>query len=180
MSPSEPTSQPSASGSAPAAIDESRLTELRAELEAREDKLGKAVLADQIGHLLLRDPGQEGAAARELLASYNHEPTFRPPLFALVDSFERKRSFKNLGRLYDAEQKSATDAAGRTDALLDRAMFLLATGGATEEVDALLEQAIEPRPTRASARAIVELIARHRGRDALAAEAARARAELAR
>jgi tetratricopeptide (TPR) repeat protein len=163
-----------------ARIDEPRLIELRAELEAREDKLGKAVIADAIGRLLLRDPAHEGAAARELLASYNHEPTFRPPLYALVDSFERKRSFKNLGRLYDAEHKSATDAAGRTDALLDRAMFLLATGGAIDEVDALIDQAIEPRPERASAWAIVELLARHRGRDALAEEAAAARARAAR
>jgi tetratricopeptide (TPR) repeat protein len=180
MSVSAPTSDPSLAGASVSRIDEPRLIELRAELEAREDKLGKAVIADAIGRLLLRDPAHEGAAARELLASYNHEPTFRPPLYALVDSFERKRSFKNLGRLYDAEHKSATDAAGRSDALLDRAMFLLATGGAMEEVDALIDQAIEPRPERASAWAIVELLARHRGRDALAGEAAAARARAAR
>ncbi len=192
MSASEPTSDPSSVGasipptSSSPRIEPLRLAELRTELDAREDKVGKAVIADAIGRALLRDPAQEGAAARELLASYNHEPAFRPPLYALVDSFERKRSFKNLGRLYDAEHKSATDAQGRTDALLDRAMFLLATGGAIEEVDALLDQAIEPRPLsaaeggRASAWAIIEVLARHRGRDALAREAAKARAEATR
>ena len=187
MSVSEPIPDPSNAGasippSSSPRVEPLHLNELRAELEAREDKLGKAVIADAIGRALLRDPAQEGAAARELLASYNHEPAFRPPLYALVDSFERKRSFKNLGRLYDAEHKSATDAQGRTDALLDRAMFLLATGGPIEEVEALLDQAIEPRPeaARASTWAIIEVLARHRGRDELAREAAKARAEAAR
>lgn len=175
MSAPEPTSDPASAG-APF----SRLDELRAELEAQDDKTRKAIVSDAIGRLLLADPAQEAVAVRELLAAYNHDPSFRPPLFALVDGFERKRSFKNLGRLYDAEVKSAADPSGRADALLDRAMFLLATAGPVEEVDALLAQAVEPRPERASAWAIVEVLARHRGRADLAVEAARARARAAR
>ncbi len=175
MTAPEPTSDPAA----PAAPF-SRLDELRAEAEAQDDKTRKAVIADAVGRVLLADPAQEAVAVRELLAAYNHDPAFRPPLFALVDGFERKRSFKNLGRLYDAEAKSAPDAAGKTDALLDRAMFLLGTGGALEEVDALLDQAVEPRPDRASAWAVIEVLARHRGRAALAGEAGRARARAAR
>jgi tetratricopeptide (TPR) repeat protein len=179
MSAPEPTSDPAAA-TAPAGAADSRLPELRAELEAREDKVAKAILADAIGQALLADPGQEAQAVRELLASYNHDPSFRPPLFALVDGFERKRSFKNLGRLYDAEQKSATEAGARADAQLDRAMLLLATSGSLDEVDALLSAAAGAPPERASTWAVVEAIARHRGRDDLAKQAARARAERAR
>ena len=132
-------------------IDEPRLRELRAELEAREDKLGKAVISDSIGRLLMREPAQEGAAARELLAAFNHEPSFRPPLHALVDSFERKRSLKNLGRLYEAEHRSATDDGERVDALLDRAVLLFLTGGEPGQLDAFLDEAVALRPARPGA-----------------------------
>jgi tetratricopeptide (TPR) repeat protein len=161
-------------------IDEPRLRELRAELEAREDKLGKAVISDSIGRLLMREPAQEGAAARELLAAFNHEPSFRPPLHALVDSFERKRSLKNLGRLYEAEHRSATDDGERVDALLDRAVLLFLTGGEPGQLDAFLDEAVALRPARPGAWAILEWLARQRGRESLAAQAADARARAAR
>lgn len=183
MSVSEPTPDspsagpPNAAPASSARSIEDRVAELRAELDAREDKLGKAVLSDAIGRLIARDPAQEGVAARELLASYNHEPTLRTPLYALVDSFERKRSLKNLGRLYDAEVRGATAAQARGDALLDRAVFALSTQAPAEEIDALIDQALEAAPLRASAWAVLETLARHRGREGVARRAAEARAQ---
>lgn len=85
---------------------------LRDRLEAEEDKQDKAVLSWQIGHLHER-AGDPAAAVKAYLGAYNFAPGFRPPLFDLIRIFERRRSFKNLARLYDAEETSAhrTDEA---------------------------------------------------------------------
>lgn len=164
------------------------LAELRSELEAVDDKTAKAILADAIGRSLLLERGQEATAVRELLASYNHDPSFRPPLFALVDAFEHRRSYKNLARLYEAEVKSAVDDEEKIDAWLDRASFLLTTGGSgllptggsRAEVEELLAQVLEAGPERAGAWAIVETLARHLGSADIARRALEARAKRAR
>lgn len=186
MSASEPTHEASPEDAAPIASADAplllstghRIAELRAELELQEAKSAKAIVIDAIGHLASFDRAEEAGAPRELVAAYNLDPTFRPPLFALVDGFERKRSLKNLDRLYDAEVKSARGSEDRIDALLDRA-FVLDVQGSSADADALLDQALEAGPERAGAWAVLEMLARHRGRDDLARVASRARAERA-
>ena len=80
---------------------------LRAELEAATDRAHKAAIQYEIGHITETELAQEAQAVREYLGAYNVDPTFHPPLIALVRIFERRRSFKNLQRLYEAELKSA-------------------------------------------------------------------------
>ena len=105
------TSEPRTSAPLPPVESpEARVETLRAELEAGADRARQAVIQYEIGYVTERALGNEPQAVREYLAAYNLDPTFRPPLFALVSIFERRRSFKNLVRLYDAEARGATSA----------------------------------------------------------------------
>ena len=180
MSMSDPPNEPTPSAAPPAAaIVSERITELRGEAEALSDKGLRAAFGDAVGRLLAREPGGEAHAVREFLGAFNHDPTFRPPLFALVDGFERRRAYKNLGRLYDAEAKSATEPHEKHDALLDRASLLLITAGDVPEVDALLNEVVNASPTRASTWLMLEFLAERRGLTEMAARARRERANLA-
>ena len=116
---------------------------LRAEAEAGGDKTRQAILLYEIGHIVERDASNDAQAVREYLSAYNQDPSFRPPLFALLRLFERRRSFKNLARLYEAELKSATSSQERASALLDRAGLLADHLGQGEQELALLEQACD-------------------------------------
>lgn len=180
MSMSDPPNEPTPSAAPPAAaIVSERITELRGEAEALSDKGLRAAFGDAVGRLLVREPGGEAHAVREFLGAFNHDPTFRPPLFALVDGFERRRAYKNLGRLYDAEAKSATEPHEKHDALLDRASLLLITAGDVQEVDALLNEVLNASPTRASTWLMLEFLAERRGLAEMATKARRERANLA-
>ena len=101
-----------------------RLLVCGAEAEATADRSRQAAVQYEIGHIVERETGLEAQAVREYLGAYNLDGTFRPPLFALVRVFERRRSFKNLARLYEAELKSATSGEERASALLDRAALV--------------------------------------------------------
>src|SRR5688572_9544213 len=81
---------------------DARVEALRAELEAESARPRQAILRYELAHAL-EQLGQEAVAVKEHLTAYNLDPTFRLPLFALLRIFERRRSIKNLDRLYDAE-----------------------------------------------------------------------------
>jgi hypothetical protein len=116
---------------------------LRAEVEADGDRSRQAVLLHEIASVLERGGGADAQAVREYLSAYNLDPAFRPPLFALLRIFERRRAFKNLGKLYEAALKSATSGEERAAALLDRAALLSDHIGQPDAEPALLEQACE-------------------------------------
>ncbi len=122
---------------------EERIEALRAELAATDDGGRSAVIQYEIGHVTQHELRDEAQAVREYLQAYNHDPQFRPPLLALVALFERKRSPKNLVRLYDAEARSATQPREAASALADRAVLLLGQEGEAEEARKLLEAAFE-------------------------------------
>src|SRR5690606_9321222 len=128
---------------APAESAEARVETLRAELEAGADRARQAVIQYEIGYLTERALGNEPQAVREYLAAYNLDPTFRPPLLALVSIFERRRSFKNLVRLYDAEARGATSAREAASALADRAILMADQLGEPGEARGLLEAAFQ-------------------------------------
>lgn len=132
------------------------------------DRARQAMLAYEIGRTLEDGGGGEAAAVREYLGAYNLDPSFRPPLFELVRMFERRRSFKNLARLYEAELKSATTPAEKSSAIVDRASLLedhLAQG---ELAGPLFEQASAEDPEGVTALLMLERRARVAG-DAAAA-----------
>ncbi|HJL14767.1 MAG TPA: hypothetical protein RMH99_03875 [Sandaracinaceae bacterium LLY-WYZ-13_1] len=122
---------------------EARITALRAELDATAERTRQAVIQYEIGHLSQHALGDESQAVREYLGAYNRDPQFRPPLIALVSIFERRRSSKNLLRLYDAEARSATTAREAASALADRAVLMADQLGEAEEARQLLEAAFE-------------------------------------
>ncbi|MGE3633807.1 MAG: hypothetical protein AB7P00_28150, partial [Sandaracinaceae bacterium] len=101
---------------------------LRTELEATADRARQAVIQYEIGHLTQFALGNEAQAVREYLGAYNLDPRFRPPLIALVQVFERRRSLKNLSRLYEAEARSATTPREAASALADRASLMIDQG----------------------------------------------------
>lgn len=128
-------------------VDVTRIAALRAEMEASGgDRARQAMLAYEIGRTIEDGGGGEAAAVREYLGAYNLDPSFRPPLFELVRMFERRRSFKNLARLYEAELKSATSPTEKSSALLDRASLLEDHLGQGEAAQALFEQAATDDP----------------------------------
>ncbi len=148
-----------------------RIAALRAELEASgADRPRQAILQHEIGRIIEVSGGGEAMAVREYLGAYNLDPTFRPPLFELVRIFERRRSFKNLARLYEAELKSATTPAERASALVDRGSLLEDHLGVPDQAGPLFEQAAAADPESIGALLMLERRARAAG-DRTATEA---------
>lgn len=121
--------------------NEERIDALRRELEASADRGRQAVIQYEIGHLTERGLDNEAQAVREYLGAYNLDPQFRPPLMALVSIFERRRSSKNLLRLYDAEARSATTPRQAASALADRAILMTDQLGEGDQATGLLKTA---------------------------------------
>lgn len=120
---------------------EARIAALRAELGASTESARQAALHYEIGHLTEHDLGNEAQAVREYLAAYNLDSTFRPPVLALVTILERRRSFKNLLRLYEAEARGATSSREAATSLADRAALTIDHLGGSAEGRGLLEAA---------------------------------------
>ncbi|MEO7110751.1 MAG: tetratricopeptide repeat protein, partial [Polyangiaceae bacterium] len=100
----------------------------------------QARLHAEIGELEER-AGDEPGAARDYLAAFNADPTFREPLEGLVRLLERRRSLKNLGRLLEALVRAATSADEKTRALTMHAAFLEDVGEDLEGSKAALRDA---------------------------------------
>lgn len=96
---------------------------LRAEIEKTPDKGRQARLLGELGEIA-EQSGDEVTAARDYLAAFNADPTFREPLEGLVRLLERRRSLKNLGRVIDAIARAAVSPQETARALLMRASFL--------------------------------------------------------
>lgn len=153
-----------------------RLASLRDAVSVEEDSQRKAILRWELGRLAER-AGDDATAVKAFLAAYNEAPGFRPPLFDLIRVFERRRSFKNLARLYDAEYRSGKNPTDRTSALADLAALLEDRGGgSTQPVERLVE-ALEcpPGPALGTAGLFLERSARRAGDSALLIGALEAR-----
>lgn len=95
---------------------------LRSEIDATTDKARKARLLHEAGEIQER-AGEEPGAARDYLAAYNADTSFREPLEGLVRVLERRRSVSNLGKLVEALVAAATTPDERARALTERALF---------------------------------------------------------
>lgn len=96
---------------------------LRAEVDATSDRSRKALLLHEAGEIQELG-GDEPGAARDYLAAYNADTTFREPLEGLVRLLERRRSLANLGKLVEALVASASSPEERARALTERATFI--------------------------------------------------------
>ena len=153
-----------------------RLATLRDAVSVEEDNQRKAILRWELGRLAER-AGDDATAVKSFLAAYNEAPGFRPPLFDLIRVFERRRSFKNLARLYDAEYRSGRNAQDRSSALADLAALLEDRGGGSTQPIERLVEALEcpPGPVLATVGLFLERSARRAGDGALIMQALEAR-----
>jgi cellulose synthase operon protein C len=164
-----------------AALD-AMVRRLRAELAATTDRPRQSRLLTSIADREERS-GNEPAAARDYLAGYNADATFREPLEGLVRLLEKRRSLKNLGKLVDALGRVATAPDERARALLMRAAYQADVTGDLGEAKAAARGATEvdgaPVAERASAWLTLEVLAGRTGDPATRAEALGQRARFA-
>jgi tetratricopeptide (TPR) repeat protein len=99
------------------------VSRLRAEVDATTDRARKARLLNEAGEIRELG-GDEPGAARDYLAAYNADTTFREPLEGLVRLLERRRSLANLGKLVEALVGAASTPEERSRALTERARFI--------------------------------------------------------
>ena len=76
--------------------------------------------------------GDEPAAARDYLAAFNSDGSFREPIEGLLRLLERRRSLGNLGKLVDALERGAEAPDEHVRAKTLRAYFLEDVGGDAE------------------------------------------------
>jgi hypothetical protein len=105
---------------------------LRAEIAASPVKARQARLLGEVGEIEERNADEAGAA-RDYLAAFNADPTFREPLEGLVRLLERRRSFKNLGKVIDAFVKSSKRPEEAARALLMKTAY---AADVTQDLDA--------------------------------------------
>ncbi|NOY90328.1 MAG: hypothetical protein GXP55_03890, partial [Deltaproteobacteria bacterium] len=168
-----PVTPPTTAG-ADASPDD-RVAGLRAEITAAEEPSAQAALHFELGALLEDEHGDAAGAVKEYLRAFNAEASFRPPLLALLRIFERRRSAKNLGRLYDAERKAAATPRQHAEAAIDRGVMAEDIEGA--EGLSHFADALEADPSSALAALMLERSARAEGHTDLALEAVSKRAE---
>jgi len=137
-----PAAGPSASAP-PSATGTDMIARLRLEADACEDPTRKAVLLHEAAELEERAAGDELGAARESLAAFNLENTFREPLEALVRILERRRSLKNLGRVLDSLSKAAETSEERARSFRALAADAIDVKNDRDGARDFLEQAVD-------------------------------------
>lgn len=155
------------------------LTQLRAEVATATDKTRQARLHAEIGELEERAADEPGAA-RDYLAAFNADPSFREPLEGLVRLLERRRSLKNLGRLLEALVRAAATPEEKVRAMTMHAAFLEDVSDDPETAKGVLRDATALHASDMEARAAwlaLELVAGKTNDTTLRSEALAERAK---
>lgn len=151
---------------------------LNAEQAATQSRTLQAALLHERAELE-EAAGEEPIAARDYLAAFNAEPTFREPLEALVRILTRRKSAKNLGKLLEALTRVALTPEERSRAHWERATYLSDYEQNLAGAKDALEAAISANPEDPIAWLELELVAA-RDNDAVGRmRAIEARAQLA-
>ena len=159
----------------------SAVARLRAEVDATTDRARKARLLNEAGEIQERG-GDEPGAARDYLAAYNADTSFREPLEGLVRLLERRRSLANLGKLVEALVAAASTPEERARALTERALFFEDVQKDLEGARGAAREATETGAIASDLGAAwltLELVAARLGDAAQREEALAGRAELA-
>jgi tetratricopeptide (TPR) repeat protein/lipopolysaccharide biosynthesis regulator YciM len=130
---------PSKEAAAAAAEAIRRLTD---ELAQATDRGRQARLLAYVADLHER-LGEEPAAARDFLAAFNTDPTFREPLEGLVRLLEKRRSLKNFGKIVGALVRSASSPDEKVRALLTRAAHQADVAGEVADAKASVLEATQ-------------------------------------
>jgi hypothetical protein len=117
--------------------------ELKSEALLQSDRTQKAALLYEAAYLTEAVLHHPAHAVQDYLAAYNSDSRSRLPLFALLRMFERRSSYKNLARLYDAELRGARSPHEKAIALVDLASLDLVHGGDAQAAAARLWRALE-------------------------------------
>ena len=156
---------------------EHRIAELEEELSATTSKLERASFEHEIAHLQEHVLGSMTDAVRNYLAAFNHAPSRRASVDALIRIFERRGSHKNLARLHQTLARVAEDPHERAHALTDLAVFEEDHGGSPEASLARVLEAREASPDDPTIALHLEQVAAHANdpgarREAIATRAA--------
>ena len=139
---------------------------LRAEIasfqDAKEHRALQALLLHETG-LRHESLGEEPTAARDYLAAFNADSTFREPLEALIRILGRRKSFKNLGKLLDALVKNSDSAEDRARGLWELACLALEHDKNKPEAREKLEEAVAENPDDATSWLELEIAAAEAG-----------------
>ena len=144
---------------------------LRAEAEVASSKEQRSAILYGIAELEESLLGDQPAAARSHLAAYNARSSFRPPLDALVRLYRRRASFSNLGKLLEAQARSAPTSRDRADALVLRGELAEDALGDRDAAVASYLAAVAADPMHALGWANLERVALVRGDPAQRADA---------
>jgi lipopolysaccharide biosynthesis regulator YciM len=151
---------------------------LRAESEAATDDASRAVLLHEVG-VLEDNARNDGQAARDLLSAVNALPGFHEPLERLVSLFERRKSYKNLGKLVDRLAKVAETPEEQARALVALAEFREDQDGDIDAARESLERATQCKGDDRDAWLALEHLAAKVGDADLRRRALAARSDLA-
>jgi tetratricopeptide (TPR) repeat protein len=164
--------------SSPNATALGALEELRAECEIADSEAERAVLLHEIG-VLEDEAHNDGQAARDLLSAVNALPGFNEPLERLVVLIERRKSYKNLGKLLDRLVKVAETDEERARALVGFSEFKEDQEGDVGAALEALERATQVKPDDVDAWLALERLAARTGDAAARRKALGSRADLA-
>src|SRR5260221_1924746 len=171
-------SLPPTTASPDAGVASQVLDQLRAECDGATTDAPCGILLHEIG--VLEDTTQnEGQAARDLLSAVNVLPEFHEPLERLVALIERRKSYKNLGKLIDRLVKIAGTPEELTRALVALAEFREDQEGDVTAAREALERAAQARSDDVDAWLYLERVAVRLGDETLRRRALAARAILA-
>lgn len=157
---------------------ESIISRLRAEHDAAPDEAQRGILLHEIAILeeLARDDGQAG---RDFLAAFNARPEFHEPLERLVVLMERRKAWKNLGKLVERLTKVAETKEETAHAWVSLAELREDSEEDHEGAREALLEAVAAKPDDAEAWLSLEHLAAKLGDSELRAKALAARADLA-
>jgi tetratricopeptide (TPR) repeat protein len=152
---------------------------LRREADSSTSEDRRAALLYELG--VLEDRARnEAQAARDLLGAVNELPDFLEPLEKLISIIERRKSYKNLGKLLDRLCKVVDDPAERSRAFLARGSYLVDHSDDVDEARHAFEESIRVDPEDPTAWLELELLGAKTGNPELRLQSLKARANLAR
>lgn len=99
-------------------------TQLAEAVTAEDDRAEKSLLLHETAELEERVRNDELTAAKNYLAAFNARPQFRPPLFALIRLYTRRKSVTNLAKLLEALIKAAPTESEKSNAIVERGSLL--------------------------------------------------------
>lgn len=134
------------------------IARLRAEHDATDNPTAQAVLLHEVG-ILEELNADEAAAARDQLGAVNADSQFREPLERLIAIIERRKSYKNLGKLLERLERVADDTEESARALVERAAFLADHQEDFAGAREALEQALDAHPSYGPGWLLLEIVA---------------------